>query len=388
MNIRTNGSSYTRFLLCSTALIGCLSVAGPALGQVATGTTADTAETPVIETVTVTARERTEDIEKVPSQVTAFTADTIEAKGVETPADFLDAVPNVSFIPTQNAGTSFIVMRGISQARNSEPSAAVIVDGVPMTQPAEFNQNLLDIQQIEVVKGPQGALYGRNAIGGAILITTKQPTDEWEGHIDAGFNSGPGGKVQGVVSGPLSDDFRIRASASYLDTDGYLRNEDTADKSASRLADPVKDFNARLTALYTPTDNFTVDMRVSTDILNTRGLYYIVPPFGSPNFNNPNYTSQPIDLNDSGLDDRQIYNASLKLNYDTSAGTFMSITAFSSVREILTGDGYPFNPYGHSMVGFDYSQSQFLTVKTTAGIFALPRRPKATSVGSSAGSFP
>ncbi len=71
-------------------------------------------------------------------------------------------------------------MRGISQARNSEPSAAIVVDGVEMTQPAQFNQELLDIQQIEVLKGPQGALYGRNAIGGAIIITTAQPTDTWE----------------------------------------------------------------------------------------------------------------------------------------------------------------------------------------------------------------
>jgi iron complex outermembrane receptor protein len=344
--------------------MGCLSLTAPAAAQVASDTASAGTDTTTIETVTVTARERKEDIEKVPAQVTAFTADQIESKGVETPADFLNAVPNVTFIPTQNAGTSFIVMRGISQARNSEPSAAIVVDGVPMTQPAEFNQDLLDIQQIEVVKGPQGGLYGRNAIGGAILITTKQPTDEWEGHITAGFDSGPGGKLQAVVSGPISDDFRVRAAVSYLDTDGYLRNEDRVDKSAGRLADPVKDFNARVTALYTPTDDFTVDMRLSTDILNTRGLYYIVPPFGSPNFNNPNYVSQPIDLNNSGLDDRQIYDASVKMTYDTGAGTFMSISGFSSVREILTGDGYPFNPYGHSAIGFDYSQAQFLTVKT------------------------
>ncbi len=66
-------------------------------------------------------------------------------------------MPNVTFVTTQNAGTSFIVMRGISQARNSEPSAAIVVDGVPMTQPAEFNQELFDISQIEVLKGPQGA---------------------------------------------------------------------------------------------------------------------------------------------------------------------------------------------------------------------------------------
>ncbi len=314
-----------------------------------------------IETVVVTARQRSEDIHDLPAQDTAFTADQIQARGIESPADFLSAVPNVTFIPTQNAGTSFIVMRGISQARNSEPSAAIVVDGVEMTQPAQFNQELVDIMQIEVLKGPQGALYGRNAIGGAIIITTEQPTDEWTARVTAGYESGPGGKIQGMISGPLTDTLKFRASASYFDTDGHLRNIDTADHSAGRLADPVKDFNGRATLLWQPTDNFTADLRFSTDILNTRGLYYII----SPSFtNDPNFTSQPINLNNSGLNDRQIYDVSLKMTYDTGAGEIASITGYNTTREILTGDGYSFDPHGQSKIGFDFDQSQFLTMKT------------------------
>ena len=308
-----------------------------------------------IETVVVTARQRSEDIEKVPGQVTAFTAEAIEAKGITNPADFLSAVPNVSFIATQNAGTSFIVMRGISQARNSEPSAAIVVDGVPLTQPAAFNQDLFDIQQIEVIKGPQGALYGRNAIGGAILINTKQPTDEWEGRLTGGYDDGPGWKAQGVVSGPLADDLKVRAAVSYLDTDGWLNNIDTKDQSARKDADPVKDFNARVSFLYTPTENFTADLRLSTDLLNTRGLYYVVD-FTPGHFNNPNYTDQKINLNNSGIDDRKIYDAALKLTYNTYGGTLSSITGYSTVWEILTGDGYSFDPFGQSKIGFDFGQ--------------------------------
>ncbi|HEY1962248.1 MAG TPA: TonB-dependent receptor, partial [Rhizomicrobium sp.] len=321
-----------------------------------------------VEEIVVTARARSEDIEKVPAQVTAFTSEMIEAKGITNPKDFLDAVPNVTFIPTQNAGTSFIVMRGISQARNSEPSAAIVVDGVPMTQPAEFNQELFDIQQIEVLKGPQGALYGRNAIGGAILITTAQPSDEWEGRFTAGADDGPGYRLQGVVSGPVADDLKVRAAASYWNTDGWLTNVDRNDRpSSQRDADPVEDFNARVSALWTPLANFTADLRLSTDILNTRGLYYIIPPFGSKDFNNPDFTSQPINLNNSGKDDRKIYDAALKLSYDTGAGMLTSISGYSTVWEILTGDGYPFDPFGPfpiNRINFNFDQSQFLTVKT------------------------
>ena len=87
----------------------------------------------------------------------------------------------MTLVQTQNQGTSFVTVRGISQARNSEPSVAVLIDGVAMANPSQFNQELIDIESIQVLKGPQGALYGRNAIGGAIIITSKQPTDEFEG---------------------------------------------------------------------------------------------------------------------------------------------------------------------------------------------------------------
>ena len=314
--------------------------------------------------VVVTARQRNEQIQLVPAQITAFTAADIEEKGVRNPADFLSAVPNVTFIATQNAGTSFLVIRGISQARNSEPSAAIVVDGVPMTQPAEFNQALLDIKQIEVLKGPQGAVYGRNAIGGAIIITTEQPGDQWHGHLLAGYEDGPGGRVEASVSGPITDQVKVRAAVGYFNTDGHLKNIDTKDQSAKRNADPVDDFNARVTVLYQPTSNFTADLRLSTDQLKTRGLYYTVPNFGSPNFNNPNFVSQPINLNNSGKDDRQIYDVALKLNYDTPQGAFTSISGYSTVWEILTGDGYPFDPFNESRIFFNFDQSQFLTAQT------------------------
>jgi iron complex outermembrane recepter protein len=319
-----------------------------------------------IETVTVTARARSEDIHNVPSQVTAFTADQIEAMGIQEPADFIQAVPNVSFIETQNAGTSFLVIRGIGQARNSEPSAAIVVDGVPMTQPAQFNQAMLDIQQIEVVKGPQGALYGRNAIGGAIIVTTQQPDfDTWGGYLTAGYESGPGGKVQGVISGPVTDELAIRLQGYYFDTRGHIRNHNNTDSSAEDWADPVKNFNARFTAVWKPNEHFTADLRVSTDNLDTLALYYIIQPFTSPTFNDPNFTDQNIMLNNSGQNRREIYDVALKLSHDTAGGGVVtSITSYNSVWEVLTGDGYTFDPFGQSKIFFDFNQSQFLTVET------------------------
>ena len=126
----------------------------------------------VADTITVTARRREELSLDVPVAVNTFTADVIEAAGIERPQDFVALTPNVSVVQTQNQGTSFVTVRGISQARNSEPSVAVLIDGVQMANPSQFNQELFDIDTIQVLKGPQGAVYGRNAIGGAIIINT------------------------------------------------------------------------------------------------------------------------------------------------------------------------------------------------------------------------
>jgi iron complex outermembrane receptor protein len=147
----------------------------PAQAQNATEPAAASEE---LDEVLVTARRRSETFKDVPMTVNVFTAESIEAAGIDRPADFIARVPNMTLVETQNAGNAFVVIRGISQARNSEPSVAVLVDGVLETNPAEFNQELFDIQQIEVLKGPQGAVYGRNAIGGAIIID-KEPSDEF-----------------------------------------------------------------------------------------------------------------------------------------------------------------------------------------------------------------
>ena len=145
-----------------------------------------------LDEVLVTARKRDEALLDVPVAVDHFTREEIEAAGILRPQDYIGMTPNMTMVQTQNQGTSFIVVRGISQARNSEPSVAVLIDGVLMANPSQFNQELVDIESIQVLKGPQGAQYGRNAIGGAIIINTKAPTDQFESSVTAGWESGPG----------------------------------------------------------------------------------------------------------------------------------------------------------------------------------------------------
>src|SRR3974390_3040992 len=165
------------------AALGVLSLAAPVRAQSQPQTQASQ---PALEEVVVTARKREEALLNVPVTMSVFTQQTIESAGIETPRDFVALVPNMTLVEVQNVGNSFITIRGISQARNSEPSVAVLVDGVLEPNPYEFDQELFDVKQIEVLKGPQGALYGRNAIGGAIIIHTADPTDHFAGEGKVG----------------------------------------------------------------------------------------------------------------------------------------------------------------------------------------------------------
>ena len=362
-----------------------------------------------LEEIVVTARLRTENYATTPAAIKAFTAGEIQAAGIDRVHDFVQLTPNMTVVQTQNPGNTFITIRGISQARNSDMPVAVVVDGVLMTNPAAFNQELNDIQQIEVLKGPQGALYGRNAIGGAINIVTKPATDKFEAKIRAGFDSGPGYLAQGAVSGPISDKWKYRAALSYSDTDGFIENT-----YLNQKADPYKDFSGRLRFTWEPSDKVTGDFRYSASHIDTTALYFVINDawarYGIPasatgvnvppaDVNNPNYTGVPIRVNNPGEGIKNADQVSMKWDIKGAGGTFTSITSYDALDEILTGDAYDFRPPPQSfnelvlgpifiapVAGFlppnwvrayntDWNQSQYLNVRTTSQEFRYASDP-------------
>ena len=339
------------------------------LAELATGQAL--AQTDDLTEVVVTARRRDESFQNVPMTVNVLTEQTIQSAGIESPRDFIALVPNMTLVETQNAGNSFVTVRGISQARNSEPSVAVLVDGVLETNPYEFDQELFDIRQIEVLKGPQGALYGRNAIGGAIIIRTKDIADQFEGSAKVGVGNGQSERAQLAVSGPIDagGTLKYRASVNMYGTNGYLENEYLHDK-----ADPVKDYSGRVRLVWKPMDALTADLRLYADRLQTQAYYFVIPrsdeanPFSSftapPNAND---VTTPITVNNPGEDNRDIFDTALKLDYNMGYGTVTSITDYDRTREIDTGDAYDFRPRAASvynaLLGFDLNQSQFIDVR-------------------------
>jgi iron complex outermembrane recepter protein len=350
------------------------------LGLIAAAVAAALGATPALaqqseelEEVLVTARKRSESFQDVPVTINVFTREQIESAGIQKPADFIARVPNMTLVETQNAGNSFVVVRGISQARNSEPSVAVLVDGVLETNPAEFSQELFDIEQIEVLKGPQGALYGRSAIGGAIIIRTRDPGDEFEGRIKLGAGNGSSKRVQAGISGPIGDtSLKYRASVSYADTDGYLPNAYLGGK-----ADPSEDISGRIRLSFAPNDTFSGDVRASYSKLETRGFYFVIPRDDEANafssFTTPpdaNNVESPIQVNNPGIDDRDLFTGAVRLNFNLGGGTLTSVSAYNSTEEIITGDAYDFRPRETSVYQFlppefsDLNQSQFLDLSS------------------------
>ena len=190
------------------------------------------AQTGGVDEIVVVSRKVSENLQDVPIAVTAFSATDIEDAGIERPEDFIGLTPNVVMVNTANAGDSQVTIRGITSTRDAESNFGLVVDGVLLTNPNAFNRELLDIEQIEVLKGPQGALYGRNASSGAILISTKKPDGEGGSKVSLGYGSNNSYKVQGITNLKLADNITGRISASTSSTDGFETNRYTGQDDA------------------------------------------------------------------------------------------------------------------------------------------------------------
>ncbi len=339
-----------------------------AVGAAQTGHAQPAAQPGEIDEIVVTARRRFETFQDAPVTITVFNEAEIERAGIDRPQDFIALTPNVTLVQTQNQGTSFVTVRGISQARNSEPSVAVLVDGVLMSNPSQFNQELFDVQQIEVLKGAQGAVYGRNAIGGAMVITTREPGDQFRGRVRVGADSGIGRRFQISGSGPLgnTENLRYHAALNYYDTDGFIFNPYLQEN-----ADPFKDRSIRTRLIWDASDRLTTDARFFQSKVNTQALYFNI-------VDDVNDTSLPVRVNNSGQNDRDLTQVAFKVDYHGDFGTFTSITSYDTIEEILTGDQFDFLPIEESLFfnlfGEDWNQSQFLDVSTWSQEFRITSR--------------
>ena len=301
---------------------------------------------PTLEEVVVSARKVDESLQDVPIAMSVFTSSDIEDAGIERPEDFIALTPNVVMANTVNVGDTLVTIRGLTSTRDAESNFAFVVDGVLQTNPNAFNRELLDIAQIEVLKGPQGALYGRNATSGAILITTKAPSGESENTAVVGMGINNSSKLQYVNSGMLGDNVYTRFSVSTRETDG----EHTNIFSNSQNVDFFEDTTVRGRILV-DNDSSSWDLRAGISEANGGTInfnaVFALPAFqgfGTPGadqfFKDVNSHEFAYMFNVPPVNEQETADFSLKYTEDLANGRELTaILAYNHLEEFLLSDG-------------------------------------------------
>lgn len=201
--------------------IGMVGVVGAQEGQSNDGTHK-------LEEIVVTATKRETALTDTAIAITAFTNETRDRLGIEGIQDIADITPGMTVQDAPNR----ISMRGVGRLTNalgSDPGIGIYADGIYTSETASVAATTLTNQRIEVLRGPQGTLYGRNTIGGAVNTISIRPTEDWQGHVRARVGDYDQISVGGSVSGPISDDVRIRLVASHDEHAGYIKNIGSGD---------------------------------------------------------------------------------------------------------------------------------------------------------------
>ena len=291
---------------------------------------------PVIEEIIVTSRYRAEKLSDVPDSITAFTAEDIERDRIERINRVASLTPNLRFSDDQEVGVSTLVIRGVRQNRGTgQPPVSFRVDGVSATNNLLTTQDLPDLESIDVLRGPQGALYGRNAIGGAVLVSTRQPTADPEYRFRVAAAEGNDFTIAASASGPLSDESLLyRVSLQFQDRDGQLENA----YLGNQKVDFKKSGTFRGRLLYKPTEKLAVDLRGQYSdqeggsgyfMPGSEGVLPLPPPAAPIFFGNPVYEIQSNRIGESFV---KFSETSAKIDYAFDWGTLTSITSFTDVE--------------------------------------------------------
>ena len=325
----------------------------------------------MLEEIVVIARKVSENIQDAPITVNAMTEAQLEDAGVTQTADYIQFIPNVTLAESQTIGTSFLTVRGLSRVRNGELPVAVVVDDVLIVNARQYIGQVFDTQQIEVAKGPQGALYGRNASNGAIIVTTKPPSEEPEGHVKLSYGTANEMGVEGSYSGPLGRNAAFRVSGRVLDRDGYFHNV-TRDEDV----DPYQDRTLRARLSWSPTDTISVDLKGQVSRHEGKGIGFHWP--GAAQFEvfgvflgtaeelgvtvdqvvteGANLTGLPYVANNPDRGSRDTSSFSVKIDASWEFADVKSVTTYDELTTSSVADRAPYLSY------FDGTQHTYVDV--------------------------
>ncbi len=278
-------------------------------------------------------------LQDTPLAVTAFDERTLDATGIKDVRDLGALTPNL--LVTQNASFSQVYIRGIGSNNvfgGSDPSSTIHLDGIYLARPASYLTNFLDVERIEVLRGPQGTLYGRNSVGGTINVISRKPGNTFEAKGQFTYGNYDFFRLEGYVSGPVVED-RIAASASVIRSrrDGYLEN--VVDGIGD--ADDEDTVGGRVQLRFTPSQPLEILLRAdylkSDDHL--AGYVKLLQPTTDPAANSVLGDFRRVALDIRPESNRRQWGFGSEINYDVNdVVQLRSLTGYRENRVIQVGD--------------------------------------------------
>ena len=328
-NSRRGSHLLRQVLLASVAAAATAGMSGAAFAQ---------DEGVALEEVIVTAEKRAANVQNVPISMTVLTGDELQEFHDKNIHDLITRMPNVNLV-TQGVN-DVIYIRGFGSSPNNfafDPTVSVYRDGIYAGKSGQFIEPLFDVERVEVLRGPQGALLGKNTAAGAISIVSAGPSREFGGEVAGAYKIDPQGwQATGFVTGALTETLSGRLAVKFLDQEGFLKNRATG-QNDPRLNQQL----ARLSLLWAPTADLDVMFKLEKAASEMRGgINTAGPPNTAPPHVEERYTSDPYGPSGApeinGVDS---FNGSITANYQIGSHTLTSITGYSNF------DRYPINGY-------------------------------------------
>ncbi len=291
-----------------------------------------------LEEIVVTAERRARSIQKVPIAITALQGDTLERLQISTAEDLSQYTPSLHIF-AEAVGTEFYTIRGIGRANedlSSDSGVAVFLDDIYISRQSAANASMFDIERVEVLRGPQGTLYGKNATGGAINIITRKPTDDFSGWASAEYGNFNRLNIEGAINGPLVDD-KVFARVAFVskNRDGIYTSLTTGNKGNN-----IDTQGARGSLRFTPSDRLEINASVDwikseqdgvmkSVIVDVPGTPYVLKDF----FIASVFPTQEANIRSTraGTDGEQgleTYGSTLRLDYQFDDFSLASISGY------------------------------------------------------------
>jgi len=311
----------------------------------------------------------------------------IEQAGIRRAEGFISLTPGVTMVNAASVADTQVNIRGINGARDAETNFAFLIDGILYTNPAALNREYTNLEQVEIFKGPQGALYGRSAAAGAIIVTTEKPGNEskFEGRVRVADDNTYNGFLS--YSGPLVEDTTyFSLSADYTNSDGFYRNSFQNDAA---IVDAFESYNVHARLVWDASDALSIDTKLRVGSVDASSITFNstfnLPVFAAALSNPPAYQ----DVNDFDFlfqsnvisdNDQDVIEFSSKLDYDMAGGSILTAWAlYSNNENNLMSDG---TSAGFGFYANDPVCQQTVTDLNTAGVALLAPQFIGTSPGS------